>query len=287
MPQILKKVKEVKKVYMEILIYGIIFIIGTLFGSFFTLAVYRIPLGEDILYKHSFCPNCKNKLKFKDLIPVLSYIFLGGKCSYCGQKIRIRYLLLEILSGFVFLLFALSLKMDVFNLNINMIIYFLLFILYIASLFIIAGIDKENIYIQKSLLVFGLLLSFTYMTYVCIQNKNAIYTYIIYLVLTCILLFADTLFLKKKLYQNYTIQVLMLVLYMVVFTGDILGNYTIILALGLIALELTIKVIREKAKRKIVTKEKENIKLPIGFYLCTSNIFLVILYNFLCNWVIK
>ena len=286
MPNILKKTDD-KKRCKGWKLYGLIFISGTLFGSFFTLAVYRIPLGENILYKHSFCPNCKSKLKFKDLIPILSYIALGGKCAYCGQKIRIRYLLLEILSGTVFLLFALSLKLEVLNLNTELIIEFLFFILYIASLFIIAGIDKEKVQIQKALLVFGMGLSFVYMTYVCIQNSQYIYTYIIYLVLTCILLFADTLFLKKKLYQNYTIQVLMLVLYMVVFTGDILGNYTIILALGLIALELTIKAIREKAKRKIVTKEKENIKLPIGFYLCTSNIFLVILYNFLCNWVIK
>ena len=116
---------------MEIILYALIFICGTLFGSFFTLAVYRIPLGEDILYKHSFCPNCKSKLHFKDLIPIVSYIALGGKCAYCGQKIRIRYLLLEILSGTVFLLFALSLKLEVLNLNTSMIsFYFSFFILH-------------------------------------------------------------------------------------------------------------------------------------------------------------
>src|SRR5699024_3615851 len=104
------------------------------------------------------------------------------------QKIRIRYLLLEILSGMVFLLFALSLKADVYNLDTNLIIYFLLFILYIASLFIIAGIDKERTQIQKSLLIFGMVIAFMYMTYVCIQDFEAIYTYIIYLALTIILL---------------------------------------------------------------------------------------------------
>ena len=84
---------------MNIFLYAIIFIIGTFFGSFFTLAVYRIPKKEDILIKHSYCPNCNHKLGFFDLFPVFSYIFLGGKCRYCKDKIRPRYLILELLSG--------------------------------------------------------------------------------------------------------------------------------------------------------------------------------------------
>lgn len=272
---------------MEIILYGLIFIVGSLFGSFFTLAVYRIPLGEDILYKHSFCPNCKSKLQFKDLIPIISYLALRGKCAYCGQKIRIRYFVLEILSGMVFLLFALSIKLDVLNLNTSVIIYFLLFILYIASLFIIAGIDKENISIQKALLVFGIVLSFAYMTYVCIQNSEAIYTYIIYLTLIILLLAADTLFIKKKLKASYLIENLMLVLYMVIFSEPFITYLTIAMALGWMGAEGFIKRIREKAKSKVVTKVKDNeIKIPIGFHLCVSNILLIIVYNFLCNWVI-
>lgn len=271
---------------MEIILYGLIFIVGTLFGSFFTLAVYRIPLGEDIFYKHSFCPNCKSKLQFKDLIPIISYLALRGKCAHCGQKIRIRYLLLEILSGMVFLLFALSIKLDVLSLNTNLIIYFLLFILYIASLFIIAGIDKENISIQKSLLVFGIALSFAYMTYVCIQNSEAIYTYIIYLTLIIILLAADTIFIKKRLRASYLIENLMLILYMVIFSEPFITYLTIAMTLVWIGAKSFIKRLREKAKEKVITRKKNNeIVIPIGFHLCVSNILLVIVYNFLCNWV--
>ncbi len=272
---------------MEIIIYGLIFIIGTLFGSFFTLAVYRIPIGENILYKHSFCPNCKTKLKFKDLIPIISYIALGGKCTYCGQKIRIRYLLLEILSGMVFLLFALSLKADVYNLDTNLIIYFLLFILYIASLFIIAGIDKERTQIQKSLLIFGMVIAFMYMTYVCIQDFEAIYTYIIYLALTIILLIANIIFVRKKLHDSYTIQILMLILYMLIFSGTFVMYMTITISLFMIAIVTLMKELKERARKKVVSKVKENeVKIPIGFYLCVSNILLILINNFLCNWVI-
>src|SRR5574344_1035034 len=81
----------------EIIIYTIIFIIGTMMGSFLTLAVYRIPLKQDITHKRSYCPNCNHRLQFLDLIPIFSYIFLKGKCRYCGNKIRARYILLEIL----------------------------------------------------------------------------------------------------------------------------------------------------------------------------------------------
>ncbi len=80
------------------------FIIGTLFGSFFTLATYRIPRKQDIMIKRSYCTNCKHELSFFDLIPVLSYVFLGGKCRYCKEKISIRYPLFEIANGLFFLI---------------------------------------------------------------------------------------------------------------------------------------------------------------------------------------
>lgn len=79
------------------------FIIGTLFGSFFTLATYRIPRKQDIMVKRSYCPSCEHELGFFDLIPVLSYTFLGGKCRYCKEKISIRYPLFEVFNGIFFL----------------------------------------------------------------------------------------------------------------------------------------------------------------------------------------
>ena len=80
------------------------FIIGTLFGSFFSLANYRIPRKKDIVFTRSFCPKCNHNLGFFDLIPVLSFVFQGGKCRYCKDKISLRYPLLEICSGIAFLL---------------------------------------------------------------------------------------------------------------------------------------------------------------------------------------
>ena len=71
----------------NIILYICIYFVGITFGSFFTLAVYRIPLRKDIVYTRSFCPKCNHRLEALDLIPVFSYIFLGGKCRYCKKKI--------------------------------------------------------------------------------------------------------------------------------------------------------------------------------------------------------
>ena len=130
---------------MNTFFYLIIFILGCFFGSFFTLAVYRIPRKEDILIKHSYCPNCNHKLGFLDLFPIFSYLFLRGKCRYCHNKIRPRYFILELFSGIVFLLIAISFKIDLYSFNINIVNLFVYY-LYISILFILAGIDKENTY---------------------------------------------------------------------------------------------------------------------------------------------
>lgn len=93
---------------MEQYIYTIyslfFFIVGTLFGSFFSLATYRIPRKLDIVKTRSFCPNCKHNLGFWDCFPILSFVTSFGKCRYCKQKISPRYLLLEVINGFIFLL---------------------------------------------------------------------------------------------------------------------------------------------------------------------------------------
>jgi len=87
----------------DVIIYLTVFITGVMFGSFFTLAIHRVPKKEDIWFKRSYCPKCNHRLGFWDLIPVLSYLFLMGKCRYCKEKIRIRYLLIELSSGFILL----------------------------------------------------------------------------------------------------------------------------------------------------------------------------------------
>lgn len=87
------------------LVYSIsVFIIGLMFGSFFTLAIYRIPRHEDITHTRSYCPNCKHKLGFFDCFPILSYVSTIGRCRYCKKPISIRYPLIEFATGLTFLI---------------------------------------------------------------------------------------------------------------------------------------------------------------------------------------
>lgn len=86
--------------HMEILV----FILGLVFGSFFNVCIYRIPRGESIAFPPSHCTNCNNRLKFYDMVPVLSYIFLRGKCRYCKEKISLKYPIIELLTGVSFFL---------------------------------------------------------------------------------------------------------------------------------------------------------------------------------------
>ena len=252
---------------MEIFLYAIIFITGCFFGSFFTLAVYRIPRKEDILIKHSYCPNCNHKLGFLDLFPVLSYIFLGGKCRYCKNKIRPRYLLLEIFSGITFVLYTISLNYNLISINIiNLSFAFI----YISTLFIIAGIDKENHYIDKSVLMFGFIIEALYIIYECILHNIDIYRYVMYLIFMAILLLCSLISLKTKKRQKYLIEILFLSLYMIIFNGSIVYVLSVILVLLSIGFY------------KINRKEQ---KIPIGFFLCIANIITIIITNFICNYV--
>ncbi|MGI6113901.1 MAG: prepilin peptidase, partial [Mahellales bacterium] len=73
-------------------------------GSFLNVCIYRIPREQSLITPGSYCTKCGNSLKPRDLVPLLSYIFVKGRCRYCKEPISIRYPLVELLSGFLFLL---------------------------------------------------------------------------------------------------------------------------------------------------------------------------------------
>ncbi len=88
---------------MNTLIYILTFILGLCTGSFLNVVIYRLPRGESVVWPASHCPDCKTRLGPRDLLPLLSYIYQGGKCRYCTRPISIRYPLVEIAGGLLFL----------------------------------------------------------------------------------------------------------------------------------------------------------------------------------------
>ena len=87
---------------MLILYNIIIFIFGLLIGSFLNVVIYRLENGEKIINDRSRCLSCKHTLAWFDLIPILSFLFLRGKCRYCKRSISIQYPLVEIMTGVLF-----------------------------------------------------------------------------------------------------------------------------------------------------------------------------------------
>jgi leader peptidase (prepilin peptidase)/N-methyltransferase len=95
-----------------ILLLSLVVIIGLALGSFLGACVYRIPRGISVIRPGSFCPHCKTKLQWRDLVPVLSPILNGWKCRRCGMKISSRYTAIEIVTTLVLVLVVLSSDWD-------------------------------------------------------------------------------------------------------------------------------------------------------------------------------
>lgn len=111
------------------------FILGTIIGSFLSVCICRIPAGESIVYPPSHCSNCKSNIKPYDLIPIVSYVILRGKCRYCKEKISIKSPLMELFTGIMFL--SLYLK---YGLTLELIKYLILF----SFLIVIGCIDYNT-----------------------------------------------------------------------------------------------------------------------------------------------
>lgn len=78
------------------------FLLGLVVGSFLNAAIYRLEQGESVLKGRSYCPRCKHSLAWHDLIPLLSFFVLQGRCGYCKERISFQYPLVEFASGSLF-----------------------------------------------------------------------------------------------------------------------------------------------------------------------------------------
>ena len=134
---------------MTYLIYALIFIFGITIGSFLNVCIYRIPRGETVVTTPSHCMTCGHKLRWFELLPLFSYIFLRGRCRSCKSQISPQYPIIEAVNGLLYVLvFAVN------GLNLISIIY----ALFTSALLVLTVIDWRTYEIPISINIFILVL---------------------------------------------------------------------------------------------------------------------------------
>ena len=159
-------------------------------------------------------------------------------------------------------------------------INFIFSIIYLLVLIGIAIIDKKEHKISKKILLVGFIVEAIQIIYLYVNNNYHLIEYLIYLVIFVILLIMDTVIIRKKGESLYVLQILMLCMYMAIFTDKYIFAVTVIYTLLAIGLYILIGKISTIRKRRVIKKQNAKVlaKLPIGFYLCIADI-LVLIYS--------
>lgn len=231
------------------------FVFGIIMGSFYNVVGYRLPKGESLLYPGSHCTNCNHKLSPLELIPIFSFLFLGGKCKKCKQKISWFYPIFEFASG---LLFLIAFLVCGFNYELIIAITFisLILIIFISDYNYMIIPDEVLVFFSVALIIeIGLIYGLETLCY------RVISAVIAFVVMLLIKLLGDFIF-KKESMGGGDIKLL------AVF-GLVLGFETAILSIFLASfIGLPISL--------IIYLKNKNHELPFGPYLGISAIILLL-----------
>lgn len=126
-----------------------VFILGTVFGSFLNVCIYRLPLEQSIVWPGSHCPSCKKPIRWHDNVPILSFISLRGRCRDCQASISPRYAVIELATGIAFLWIWAR-----FGWTLEGLVALVLF----SALLVVSAVDLEHQIIPDEISLGGLIL---------------------------------------------------------------------------------------------------------------------------------
>lgn len=230
---------------MNILFCIILCLIGIGIGNF--LAIQAIIVPKSLNMKKTFY----NKKTNEELRTKITYMILGGISS--------------VLIGNI-------LKLYEFDIS-NLIIYIFMMI-YISTLMLIGGIDKNYTQIDKSELAFGIISSIIYMLYLAIVDFSSIYINAIYLSIYMIFLIIDCFLLRKYAKDSYIINILLLLTITLVFTN--LNTLICALIMAMIAILLYVLILKIQQKKNGNRRIKIN-QIPFGYFITASNLIVLFL----------
>ncbi len=247
-----------------------IFIIGIIFGSFFNVCIFRIPNKESISNPPSHCYKCNNRLTYLDLIPILSWILLKGRCRYCGQNISPRYPLIELLTGILFIIIY-----NVYGLNFITINYLVL----ISLLIIITFIDIDYYIIPDSIIIFGSIFAVLFnLTNKGISIRDSIISGLVCSGGMLILIILIELVVKKEVMGGGDIKLFFMI---GLFLGLKLGFLTILLSVYVGSFYGIGTIIYSKIK-----KQEYNSMIPYAPFISIGAIISVLCGTNIINWYI-
>ena len=131
----------------------VFFVFGSIVGSFLNVCIHRMPLGQSIVSPPSHCPHCKYSIPWFLNIPLVTWLYLGGKCKNCGAPISIRYFLVELLTGITFLSCWLAFGR-------NSALLAIIYSIFLAGLIVATFIDFEHFIIPDEITIGGMVAGF-------------------------------------------------------------------------------------------------------------------------------
>lgn len=156
------------------LIFGLIFVFGLVIGSFLNVLIYRLPQDMSI-FGRSFCPKCRKKISWSDNIPLVSFVLLRGKCRKCHSPIFWQYPIVELLTGFMFVIviwffFPVNFQFSIFIIHQNasfayfqLILSMAYYLLIISTLIIIFFTDLRYGIIPDKITLPAVVISFIFL----------------------------------------------------------------------------------------------------------------------------
>lgn len=237
---------------MNIFLYIIFFIIGSVLGALCSVKSREIPKELDLK------ETVRRRKDKKELISELIYILIGGLSS---------------------VLLANILRININDFDISKLTTYIFGITYIYVLMLIAGIDRIYTKIDKKTLASGVVFSIIYMVYLFVIDVSSANMNIIYLIIYIILLLTDSFLLKKFAKDSYIINIMILLNILLVFTDIRVLIST--LFMSIIAITIYILIIKMQKNKKIKIDE-----IPVGFFIASSNIITLLLIRVVENFLI-
>jgi len=250
-----------------VLFYILIFVFGTIIGSFLNVIICRLNTRESILKNRSHCLFCKKKLSWYELIPIISFIIQLGKCRNCKKKISWQYPLVELVTGAIFLLII----SNFFSLN-------ALFLLFVSCFLIIIFVYDLKHYLVADIIIYpAIIVAFLYHLQFSIFNfQFLIFNYLLAGLITGGFFLTIVLISKGKWMGVGDVKIGVLM-------GLILGMPWVFIALSLaFFIGAIISIVLLAFKRKTLQSE-----IPFGPFLVLATFIVIFWGDILLNWYLN